>query len=164
MKEKSYKILFLGRLFIGLVFAYSGFFKLMEPVENFRGAIAAYEVIPSAVIPLLAHGVPWIEFVFGVFLVIGYLPRVSAGALAGLSWSFILLILSTWVVTGSLPADCGCFGEGSLVHLTPLQVLFLDVFNTVVGVKLALTAHHPFSLAALLKPAKPQTDQTPPGK
>ena len=150
-KMKSYKILFLGRVFVGLVFAYSGFIKLMEPIENFQGAMAAYDVIPSAVIPVLAQIMPWLEFVFGVFFVIGYLPRLSAAALAGLSWSFILLILVTRIATGSLPENCGCFGEGSLVHLKPLQVVFLDIFNTLVCVKLALTKDHPFSLAAILK-------------
>ncbi len=151
MKEKSYKVLFLGRIFVGLIFAYSGFIKLMEPVENFRGAMAAYDVIPSAVIPLLSQVIPWAEFIFGIFLVIGYLPRISAGVLAGLSWSFVILVLITRIATGSLPVNCGCFGEGSLIHLKPLQVVFLDIFNTLIGVKLALTKDHPFGLSSVLK-------------
>ena len=151
MPEKSYKILFLGRMFLGLVFAYSGFTKLMEPVENFQGGMAAYEVIPYAVIPFLARVIPWIEFFFGAFLILGYLPRVSALVLAVMSWSFVLLILTTRIVTGALPADCGCFGEGSLIHLKPMQVLAMDVFNTVIGIRLALLKAHPFSLDLLLK-------------
>lgn len=150
-KEKNYTILFLGRLFLGLVFAYSGFTKLMEPVENFQGAMAAYGVIPYAVVPFLARVIPWSEFLFGVFLILGYLPRVSSGVLAAMSWSFVLLILVTRIATGALPADCGCFGEGSLVHLAPLQVLAMDLCNTVIGIRLALLKDHPFSLAALLK-------------
>ena len=66
-EEKTYRILFLGRVCLGLVFAYSGFTKLMEPVENFQGGMAAYEIIPYVVIPFLARVIPWIEFVFGVF-------------------------------------------------------------------------------------------------
>ena len=125
MESKNYKILFLGRMLVGLIFAYSGFTKLMEPVETFQGGMAAYEIIPYGVVPLLAHVIPWIEFLFGAFLIVGYLPRISALVLAVMSWSFILLILTTRVVTGALPADCGCFGEGSLIHLTPFQVLAL---------------------------------------
>jgi uncharacterized membrane protein YphA (DoxX/SURF4 family) len=154
MSEKNYRILFLGRLFLGLVFAYSGFTKLMEPVENFQGGMAAYEVIPYAVIPFLAHVIPWSELFLGVFLILGYLPRVSALALAGMSASFVLLILITRIKTGALPADCGCFGEGSLIHLSPLQVLLMDVCNTLIGIRLAVYKEHPFSLAAFLK-AKP---------
>lgn len=149
-KEKTYAILFLGRIFLGLVFAYSGFTKLMEPVENFQGGIAAYEIIPYVFIPLIAHVIPWVEFFFGVFLIIGYLPRISALVLAGMSWSFVLLILMTRIVTGALPADCGCFGEGSPIRMTPLQVLLMDICNTLIGLKLALTPKHPFSLTAFL--------------
>ena len=150
-QEQTYKVLFLGRMILGLIFAYSGFTKLMEPVENFQGGMAAYEVIPYAVIPFLAHVIPWIEFLFGSFLILGYLPRVSALVLAAMSFSFVLLIATTRIVTSSLPADCGCFGEGSLIHLKPLQVLLLDLGNTLIGIRLALLKDHPFSLAVFLK-------------
>ena len=151
MSEKSYKILFLCRMFLGLVFLYSGFTKLMEPIENFQGGMASYEIIPYAVIPLLARVIPWIEFLFGAFLIVGYLPRISALVLAAMSWSFVLLIITTRLVTGALPADCGCFGEGSLIHLQPYQVLIMDVGNTFFGICLLLRKNHPFSLASFLK-------------
>lgn len=158
MKELTYKVYFLGRVFLGLVFAYSGFTKLMDPVENFQGGMAAYEVIPYAVIPFLAHVIPWIEFLFGAILILGYLTRLSALVLAGMSWSFVLLILITRIATGSVPPDCGCFGEGSLIHLAPYQVLILDVVNTIIGFKLFLIPSHPFSLDRLLS-SKPASDQ-----
>jgi uncharacterized membrane protein YphA (DoxX/SURF4 family) len=151
VEEKSYKILFLGRMFLGLIFAYSGFVKLMEPVENFQGGMAAYEIIPYAVVPFLARMIPWIEFLFGAFLLLGFLPRVSAFVLAGMSLSFVLLILTTRIVTGALPAHCGCFGEGSLIHLKPMQVLAMDVCNVFIGIRLALLKNHPFSVANFLK-------------
>lgn len=151
-REKSYKVLFLGRLLIGLIFAYSGYTKLMEPVENFQGGIAAYQVIPYALIPWIARVVPWLEFLFGAFMIVGYMTRVSAAVLGSMSLSFVFLILTTWTITGALPADCGCFGEGSLIHLSPIQVLMLDVVNTVIAVKLLFTSLHPFSLDSLLTP------------
>jgi uncharacterized membrane protein YphA (DoxX/SURF4 family) len=149
--EKTYGILFFGRIFLGLVFAYSGFTKLMEPVENFQGGMAAYEVIPYVLIPFLARVIPWIEFLFGAFLILGYLPRLSALVLAAMSSSFVLLIVATRLVTGALPADCGCFGEGSLIHLKPMQVLLMDICNTVIGIRLASLKIHPLSLASILK-------------
>ena len=151
MPGKNHKILFLGRLFLGLVFAYSRFSKLVEPVGNFQGAMAAYEIIPYEVIPFLAHVIPWIEFFFGAFLILGYLPRISALVLAVMSLSFVLLILTVRTVTGALPTDCGCFGEGSLIHLKPLQVFIMDICNTFIGIRLALLKDHPFSLAAYLQ-------------
>lgn len=150
MKLPGYSIYFLGRIFIGLVFAYSGYTKLMEPIENFRGVMASYEIIPYAVIPILAPVIPWIEFVFGAFMILGFQSRASAFVLASMSFSFVVLILITRIVTGALPADCGCFGEGSIIHLTPMQVLFLDIFNTVMGIRLALYRNHLFSVDFIL--------------
>jgi uncharacterized membrane protein YphA (DoxX/SURF4 family) len=152
VKEKSYKILFFGRVLIGLVFAYSGYTKLMEPVENFQAAVAAYEIIPYMAVPLIAHVMPWLELVFGALVLAGYMTRLSSLILSAMSFSFVLLILITRFKTGSFPADCGCFGEGSLVHFTGWQVLILDTVNTVIGLKLFFTQIHPVSLDALLTP------------
>ena len=150
MKEKNYRILFLGRILIGLVFAYSGYTKLMEPVENFQAAIAAYEIIPYGVVPLIAHVIPWMEIIFGAMMLVGYMTRVSALVLVGMSLSFVFLILITKIMTGALPSDCGCFGEGSLVHLKPLEVFVLDIINTIIGIKLLLIKTHSFSLDSFL--------------
>lgn len=152
MKEKSYVFLFLGRLLIGLVFAYSGYTKLMDPVENFQGAVAAYDIIPYIFVPYIARIIPWIEFIFGMLVLAGYMTRVSALVIAGMSLSFVVLIAATKVLTGTMPADCGCFGEGSFFHLAPLQVVVLDIVSAVIGLKLFLTSKHPFSLDALLNP------------
>ncbi|OQA42034.1 MAG: Methylamine utilization protein MauE [Candidatus Omnitrophica bacterium ADurb.Bin314] len=122
----------------------------MDPVENFQAGIAAYDVIPYMMVPWIARIIPWVEFIFGVFMLTGYMTRLSAAVLAGLSWSFVLLICVTWLATRSLPSDCGCFGEGSLVHLKPYQVLIMDLVNTVIGLKLFLTREHPASLDSLL--------------
>jgi len=140
-----------GRIFLGLVFAYSGLTKLIEPVENFRGAITSYQVIPYVLVPLIAMVIPWMEFLFGAFMILGYLPRLSAFVLALMSLSFIALIVFTTILHGKVPEDCGCFGEGALFHLSPLQVVFLDILNLAIGIKLFLKTTHPWSLDSLLK-------------
>ena len=98
--------------------------------------------------------IPWIEFIFGCFLILGFQLRTSALVLAVMSCSFVILILMTRFVTGALPADCGCFGEGSLIHLKPLQVVFMDLCNTVIGIRLALLKEHPFSFDLILNQEK----------
>jgi len=133
-----------ARFFLGGVFLYSGLVKLFEPVENFRGAIASYDVIPYEIVPWIAYVFPWLELVFGVFLILGFLPRLSALVLAFFSLSFMALIATTYLVHGELPAGCGCFGEGGL-HLTPLQVIILDAVNTLLGLSLAIHKEHPLT-------------------
>src|SRR4051812_17610169 len=95
MKSSSASFLFLARLFMGVIFTYAGFTKLLEPMGNFRGAIADYEVFPYAIVPLIAYVLPWIEFVFGIFMLIGYAPRISALVLALLSFGFMIVLGSS---------------------------------------------------------------------
>jgi len=146
MKLKEIYLL-IARFFLGGIFLYSGLGKLLEPVETFRGAIAAYDVIPYEIVPAIAYSFPWLELVFGAFLILGFLPRLSALALTFFSVSFITLIASAYSIHGELPAGCGCFGEGG-IHLTPLQVILLDVFDTFLGLSLLFHKEHPLSLSS----------------
>ncbi len=135
-----------GRIFMGTVFAYAGYTKLMEPYENFRGAIAHYEVIPYALTGPIARALPWFELFFGVFLILGYLPRISALTLAFFSLVFLVIMGASNVLFDSGGKDCGCFGEGGLIHLTVHQVFFLDILNFFLGLKLYSLKDHAFSL------------------
>src|SRR3990167_2317244 len=101
-----------ARMMVGGLFAYAGFMKLVYPVENFHAVLAEYPLVPHAAIPLIALTLPWAELVLGVFLVTGYLTRLSAAALLGLCAAFVLLLVTRYMIEGTLPADCGCFGTG----------------------------------------------------
>ncbi|MBI3317513.1 MAG: DoxX family membrane protein [Candidatus Omnitrophica bacterium] len=150
MKQIPPVLLFILRLWIGLVFVYAGFSKLMEPVENFRGIIAQYEVIPYALVPFLSVVLPWIEFIFGTFMILGYATRLSALVLTALSFGFLMVLGSSQVLLGSVPVSCGCFGEGG-IHLSVRQIFVLDILNTAIGIKLFSIKNHPFSLDSRFK-------------
>lgn len=140
---------FYARIFVGLIFAYAGLTKLMEPYENFRGIIANYAIIPYAFSGIIAQVLPWIEFMTGAFLILGYMPRWSSLIAAGLFFSFLIILGSTdaLMVPGK---DCGCFGERALIHLTTRQVFTLDCINFILCLKLYSLKRHPFSLDGLL--------------
>jgi len=142
---KSDLFWFAARIFLGAVFTYAGFLKAVEPVENFQAVILEYELMPYAWARPIAYVMPWLELVFGVFMILGYVPRISGLVLASLSLSFILMIGMSYLKTGEIPENCGCFGEGG-IHLTPLQVLILDSVNTVIGLKISRLKTHPFSI------------------
>ena len=135
-----------ARIFLGFVFAYSGFIKLTEPVENFKAAITAYEIIPIFLIPWISLIMPWIEWVAGCFLIVGFLPRFSAFILMGFSICFSFLIIGVYLLTGSLPPDCGCFGDG--LHLHPLATLLIDILNIVLGYYLFKMRSHLLSVSS----------------
>ena len=151
MKNNSMAaVWFAARLFLGLVFAYAGYAKLMEPVENFRGILTQYQIIPYGLAPFIARTFPWIEFIAGVFLTLGYAPRLSALILGVMSLGFAIVLSLSHLIYGSTPASCGCFGVSGF-HLTTPQVFILDLLDTAIGFKLFLMKDFPWSLDAWLK-------------
>ena len=139
-----------ARIFVGLILAYAGFTKLVEPIENFRGVVASYPVIPYVLSPLIAAVLPWIELFAGVFLIIGYAPRLSAMAAAALFFGFLIVLGSSDALLES-GKDCGCFGQGALIHLTTQQVFVLDLINFLLALKLCSLKDSPLSLDHWLK-------------
>ncbi len=135
---------------MGCVFAYAGYAKLIEPIENFRGNLTHYGVIPYALVPAIALILPWLELIFGSFLILGYAPKLSASVLGVFSLIFIGVIISSWVVAGSDMATCGCFGQGGL-QLTPQQIFVLDLIDLALAVGLIRQKQFPWSLDALLR-------------
>ena len=137
---------FWGRLFIGVIFAYAGFSKLTEPVENFRGMIAEYQVIPYHWVPAVAHVLPWLEFVGGVFLILGYAIPFSSLVLVFLSLGFLLVLGASNVLFDSASKTCGCFGQNGPVQLTVWQVFCLDLINLALGLKIFVMKRTPLAL------------------
>ncbi len=114
---------FIVRVLLGSVFVYSGFNKLIRPVQEFQFSLEQYQAFPAWAFPLIAHSMPWIEFILGAFLLLGYWRKLSAHLLSLMTLSFIVLLSST-VVRGLNLSNCGCFGEA--IHLTPPQAIAMD--------------------------------------
>ena len=111
------------RLLVGGVSVYSGWHKLMAPVENFMAVLEGYQFLPSPFISGVAFLVPWLEFIVGVFLMLGFMTRESAAVLSVFLVVFMsLLARSLWL---HLPIhECGCFGGA--ISLSPKQAIALD--------------------------------------
>ena len=135
----------LARISVGFIFAYAGFSKLNEPIENLRAVLAAYPVMPELAVPVLAMILPWIEFIFGAFMIVGYAPRLSAWVLGALLVSFLAVLGSSRLFFGFSPEDCGCFGQGG-VHLSVPQVVVMDSVSLLVVIQIARMKRHPWSL------------------
>lgn len=122
----------------------------MEPVENFRGSLAAYQVLPHAWLGFISQTVPWIEFLSGVFMILGLAIPLTALVQAGMSFCFLLIIGSSQAFLDSLTKECGCFGLNSPIRLTLWQVFLMDVINFAVAIKLCKDKTSIFSLDGLL--------------
>ena len=125
----------LMRLFLGGVFTYAGFVKLLEPAGNFRAALYQYELIPVGLVPLLAAVLPWLEWLVGFCVLTGYGIRWSSLVLGLFAFSLAAMIFFSGKLWGDGAKTCGCFGENG-PHLTFLQVFLLDLTNGFFGVLL----------------------------
>jgi putative oxidoreductase len=108
------------RLLLGLIFVVAAAGKLAKPVQ-FMGDMAAYEMVPGAVLPWAASMLPMVEAVAGLVLlagvpfafsrskrpVLGIWLTSAAWAVAGMLVMFIVA-LSVVILQGK-SLDCGCF-------------------------------------------------------
>jgi len=95
-----------AQILLGLLFILAAWPKLMDP-PGFAKALWAYELFPAWSLSPLALGLPWLESLCGLLLVLGVWVRTAA--------AWILLLLVGFILALSInlarhhPVDCGCF-------------------------------------------------------
>ncbi|MUP44268.1 DoxX family protein [Gramella sp. BOM4] len=118
-----------ARVLVGVLFIFSGFIKLNDPV-GFSFKLQEYFSEPVLDIPFLVPfaliiGIMIVifELVLGIMLLIGYAPKFT-------SWCLLLMILFFTFLTFysayyNKVTDCGCFGDA--IPLTPWESFYKDV-------------------------------------
>lgn len=120
-----------ARIFVGVLFIFSGLIKLNDPV-GFSYKLAEYfEVFGTPfMIPLslaLAVFVCIVEVLLGVMLLFGIRSRLTI-------WGLLLMIvfftfLTFYSAYFNKVTDCGCFGDA--IPLTPWQSFYKDIILSV---------------------------------
>ncbi|MFZ2528742.1 MAG: MauE/DoxX family redox-associated membrane protein [Rhodococcus sp. (in: high G+C Gram-positive bacteria)] len=104
----------IARLGLAAVWLISGWIKFADPTQTIV-AVRAYQLLPADLVRPVAAGLPVLELVLGLLLLIGLAVRpvavVSAAVLVGL----IAVIVSVWA--RGLSIDCGCFGGGGVADV-----------------------------------------------
>ena len=131
--------LILLRLFLGVIFVYASFDKILRPAA-FAEIIYNYQILPEALISITSIFLPWLEMLLGLLLIFGFwLP----GAVL-ICNSLFLIFFATLIFNSArgLDIDCGCFsvsaGTSSGGHM--LWYLLRDVFFLLVGLYLFFLA------------------------
>jgi len=122
-KSRRSLVISLLKILVACVFIYSGWEKLLTPRANFVAIIDQYQFFSAQAIEVISFLVPWLELVFGTFLLLGFITRMSALVISGFLVSFIFL-LGRSLMMGFDIAECGCFG--SSITLAPWQAIVLD--------------------------------------
>ncbi len=123
----------IARVLVGVLFIFSGFIKLNDPV-GFSYKLQEYFSEPVLDIPalipfalIIAIVVVIYELVLGIMLLIGYAPKFTV-------WSLLLMIIFFTFLTFysayfNKVTDCGCFGDA--IPLTPWESFYKDVILSI---------------------------------
>jgi uncharacterized membrane protein YphA (DoxX/SURF4 family) len=119
----------LARIFVGVLFIFSGFVKLVDPLgfsykleEYFGPGVLELEFLVPFALPIAVFVVIY-ELVLGVTLLLGYAPKLTR-------WSLLLMIvfftfLTFYSAYFNKVTDCGCFGDA--IPLDPWQSFYKDI-------------------------------------
>lgn len=100
------------RVLMAIVLGYAGYSKVTEPLAAAR-AVRAYQILPESVVTPVGYGLPFLEIILALLLLLGLATRFSGAAAAVLMLVFIAGIASVWA--RGISIDCGCFGGGGQV-------------------------------------------------
>jgi uncharacterized membrane protein YphA (DoxX/SURF4 family) len=107
------------RIALAALFIYGGVIKLFDP-KVFAATISAYDLAPEALLPLLALGLPLIETIAGLALVLD--RPWGLHLVTGLLVLFVFVL--GYGILGDLDVDCGCFGAEELDKQAGLREAF----------------------------------------
>jgi uncharacterized membrane protein YphA (DoxX/SURF4 family) len=109
--ERFWRVAYvLARLALGGVFLAAALPKMWRP-DQFADAVNNYKILPYFLVNLAAIALPWVEFLFGIFLIAGIKVRAASLASALLMAVFLAAIVSAWA--RGIDISCGCFGTGA---------------------------------------------------
>jgi uncharacterized membrane protein YphA (DoxX/SURF4 family) len=118
--SNSYLVL-VTRIFIGLLFVFSSFDKIVDP-SAFARSIAAYGMLPSWMPAIVATVLPWVELLCGFAVLFGVLLRGSSLLLSAMIVVFTLAVMSA--LLKGLDISCGCFTQDpSAGHIGGVKVV-----------------------------------------
>ena len=159
-----------ARLLLGLVFALSAITKITGP-GAFHDSVAAYHLLPHALITPFATALPWIEALVAIYLLAGLFLRPTAIVTAALLIMFTGAIAIS-LARGNTGHGCGCFGDSGIGSLAPVQWLAggatitpFDVVRDLIFIALAAIVYwgdrYTLSVEGLLfKPVAALDDET----
>jgi uncharacterized membrane protein YphA (DoxX/SURF4 family) len=136
-----------ARLFLVGVFVLAGWPKLIHSEDTVR-SVRAFQLLPEALARPFAYGLPLLELVLALLLLLGLITRIAGAATAGLMVMFMFGIVMAWA--RGLSIDCGCFGNTGTAVPDPVPGYIKDLLRDTGFLLVAgLLVRWPFSRLSL---------------
>lgn len=107
-----------ARWYLGVVFIGACLHKIADP-GSFALDIATYDILPLALVNLVAITLPWIELGAGGMLFAGWRVRAASLLVAVMMAVFILALLIA--LARGLDMSCGCFASQGAEEEDPIS-------------------------------------------
>lgn len=128
----------LCRLVLAGVFVFSGFVKANDPL-GFKYKLTDYiqafgweDVIPEQILLVGAIGLSALEFMLGVWLLVGSNRRLASWTAVGMM--AVMTPLTLYIALYNPVADCGCFGDA--IILSNWQTFYKNIVLTIMAISL----------------------------
>ena len=96
------------RFVLGAVFVLAGGMKVAHPAAFFSDLLGFGVPFPEMFLRFVAAGLPWLEVLAGLGLLLNFWPETVRPVVSGLCLIFVLMLGQA--VARGLDLNCGCFG------------------------------------------------------
>jgi len=142
------RVVLLFRLVLGVTFIYASLDKIAHP-EQFARIIYNYKILPHFLINIFAVTLPWVEFLAGLFLILGIFTQSASLLICFLLMVFVFAI-SINLFRG-IDLNCGCFTTDPDAKKEGISLLFQDFLFLYLGIMVFFFNKNFAALSALFQ-------------
>lgn len=124
-----------SRIALGLIFVYASYYKIVRP-DQFAESMGNYRILPYYLVNLFAISLPYVEALFGLFLIFQWATPAAALGLDVLMVVFLSALISAHF--RGIDTGCGCF-SATAEPISLVQIL-RDILFLVMGVYVYVVA------------------------
>jgi uncharacterized membrane protein YphA (DoxX/SURF4 family) len=125
------RVVLVFRLILGVTFFYASLDKIAHP-EQFAKIVYNYKILPGFLINVFAVSLPWVEFLAGLFLILGIFTESASFLISSLLVIFVVAISLNVFIRG-VNLNCGCFSTNPAGKKEGISLLFRDFLFLFMG-------------------------------